>query len=66
MIGQLIREQREIRNMSTRELSEKADISNTYIFLLEKEKVNNPSIKALKKIANALDIDVSLLLQSQE
>lgn len=62
MLGKYIKKIRESKGLSTKELSEKADVSNTYIFLLEKEKVDNPSIKVIKNIAEALEVPISELI----
>lgn len=62
-IGQCIKEKRESQDLTMKELSEKADISNAYISLLEKEKVSNPSVKVLKRIADALEIQLIELVQ---
>ncbi|MBP7211085.1 MAG: helix-turn-helix transcriptional regulator [Paludibacteraceae bacterium] len=56
MISEKIKKQRELKKWSIKKLATEADVSNAYISLLETHKAKNPSIKVLKKIADALEM----------
>ena len=60
-IGDRIYQEREKQEMSARELSKKAGLSNAMISLYERN-VNVPSIEKLKAIAHALNVPISKLL----
>lgn len=49
-----VKEEREMQNMSQKELSEKADVSRTIISELETGKTETITNSTLEKIANAL------------
>ena len=63
--GKIIRKYRVLKGFSSNEFSEKIDISNPYLNLLENNKCNL-SINCAKKIAPVLGIDLHLLLCSKE
>ena len=56
-----IRAWRDYQKMTIRKLAEKAGISAAYLSQIEGGK-RNPTIETLKNIANALDIDVEILI----
>lgn len=60
-IGDRIYQEREKQNMSARELSKKAGLSNAMISLYERN-INVPSIEKLKAIARTLNVPISKLL----
>lgn len=60
-IGDRIYQEREKQEMSARELSKKAGLSNAMISLYERN-VNVPSIEKLGAIARALNVPISKLL----
>lgn len=60
-VAERIREQRQAKGMSRRELAEAADISDRYVTQLERGK-GNVSILLLRKLARALDIPIERLL----
>ena len=60
-IGDRIYQEREKQEMSARELSKKAGLSNAMISLYERN-VNVPSIEKLGAIARALNVPISNLL----
>jgi len=60
LIGKRIKYLREIRNLSQEKLAEKSGLSLDYIGKIEVN-INNPGIKALFKIANALDVHIKEL-----
>ena len=57
-----IREERLKRNLKQYQLANKANISNTYLSDIETGRTT-PSLKTLKKIAKALDVDCSIFLK---
>ena len=60
-IGDRIYQEREKQEMSARELSKKAGLSNAMISLYERN-INVPSIEKLEAIARALNVPISKLL----
>ena len=62
----LIRQYRRASGMTQRELSAKAKISYSMVAKLESGEQSNPSLETLKKIATALDCDVSDLLSDEK
>ena len=61
-ISRKIREERLKRNFKQYQLANKANISNTYLSDIETGRTT-PSLKTLKKIAKALDVDCSIFLK---
>lgn len=57
-----LRALREERNISQQRLSEMAGISRTGLRHIESEKVN-PTFYSLLKVADALDVDLALLIK---
>lgn len=55
---------REQRGLSVRQLAEKASVSHTEIFRIEKGERTNPSITMLKALAEALNTSVSAFLKA--
>lgn len=53
-----IRELRLMKEMTLDELSEKSGVSKSYLSVLERGKINNPSLRILIQISNALDVDI--------
>ncbi|EKQ56329.1 MULTISPECIES: helix-turn-helix transcriptional regulator [unclassified Clostridium] len=64
MVGDKIKQQRENHNLSLRKLAVKSDISPSYLYYIEKGISKNPSINVLQKIANALGVEVTSLLDT--
>ena len=54
-LGEFIREQRNLGQLSLRKLSEKADVSNPYLSQIERG-LRHPSAEILRQIARALEI----------
>ncbi|HEY9085165.1 MAG TPA: helix-turn-helix transcriptional regulator, partial [Candidatus Tyrphobacter sp.] len=54
-LGEFIRIQRELANLSLRQLSEMAKVSNPYLSQVERG-IYKPSAEVLKQIANALHL----------
>ena len=59
-LGEFIRSQRELANLSLRQLAEMAKISNPYLGQVEKG-LYKPSAEVLKNIANALQISAETM-----
>lgn len=64
-IGDNIRKYRKSGKLTQKDLGEAIGISNTYLSDIETGRTN-PSIKTLKKIARALDINYIELLKDTE
>jgi transcriptional regulator with XRE-family HTH domain len=60
-LGEFIRSQRRLANMSLRALAERTDISNPYLSQIERG-MHEPSVRVLKAIAMALDLSAETLL----
>ncbi|MDR7000609.1 helix-turn-helix transcriptional regulator [Neobacillus niacini] len=63
MLGEIIYDLRKKRGYSLSELSEKANISKSYLSNIERNLNRNPSIQVLRKIAQVLNVDMKTLLQ---
>lgn len=66
MLGDNIRNIRKSKNISINTLAKISGISLGYLSDLENNKVNNPTLAKLNKIATALDVDVKSLLSEQQ
>jgi transcriptional regulator with XRE-family HTH domain len=60
-VGEFIRSQRRLANLSLRDLAEKTNISNPYLSQLERG-LHEPSVRVLKSIAQALNVSAETLL----
>jgi transcriptional regulator with XRE-family HTH domain len=60
-LGEFIRSQRRLANMSLRALAERTDVSNPYLSQIERG-MHEPSVRVLKAIAMALDLSAETLL----
>ena len=63
--GPLVKKRRLTKKLSQEALAEKADVHPTYIGLLERGQ-RVPGIDVAERIANALDIKLSLLIAEAE
>ncbi len=61
-MGAFIRSQRELANMSLRELSRATQVSNAYLSQIERG-LHDPTLKVLTQIAEALHMTVEELLR---
>jgi transcriptional regulator with XRE-family HTH domain len=59
----VIKELRDRAGLTQAELAKKADVTEAYISMLESGTRKNPSLPALKKIAKALGVPVTELLE---
>lgn len=62
-LGEAIKEKRIQKGMTQLELSQKIDVSRTFLGDLECDRYT-PSYKTLKKLALTLDLDVNFLLRN--
>jgi transcriptional regulator with XRE-family HTH domain len=60
-LGEFIRTQRRLANLSLRELAARTDISNPYLSQIERG-LHEPSVRVLKSLANALNVSAETLL----
>ncbi len=65
MIVFVIKEIREKKNISLYKLSQMTGISRAYLRDLESNKKTNPTMSALRNIANALEVNVKRLFYSE-
>ena len=61
LLGEFIRTQRRLANLSLRDLAERAAVSNPYLSQIERG-LHEPSVRVLKAIAGALDLSAETLL----
>jgi len=60
-LGELIRHQRQLANLSLRQLAENAKVSNPYLSQIERG-LHEPSLRVLSSIAEALGVRVDTFL----
>jgi transcriptional regulator with XRE-family HTH domain len=60
-LGEYIRSQRKLANLSLRELAALTDLSNAYISQLERG-LHEPSVRVLRSLASALNISAATML----
>jgi transcriptional regulator with XRE-family HTH domain len=60
-LGELIRSQRRLANLSLRELADRTHVSNPYLSQIERG-LHEPSVRVLKAIADALNVSAETLL----
>jgi transcriptional regulator with XRE-family HTH domain len=61
VLGAFIKSQRQLANLSLRDLADRASISNPYLSQIERG-IHEPSLRVLKVIAEALDLSTDTLL----
>jgi transcriptional regulator with XRE-family HTH domain len=60
-MGEFIRSQRRLANLSLRELAERTNVSNPYLSQIERG-MHEPSVRVLRSIAHALNVSAETLL----
>ena len=60
-LGNFIRTQRHLANLSLRELAERTNVSNPYLSQIERG-LHEPSVRVLRSIARALNLSAETLL----
>lgn len=61
-LGEFIRSQRRLANLSLRQLAELTNISNPYLSAVERG-LHEPSVRVLKAIADALEVSTEVMLR---
>jgi transcriptional regulator with XRE-family HTH domain len=61
-LGEWIRAQRKLHNMSVRQMAALAEISNPYLSQLERG-LHSPSVQVLRSLARALNVSAEQLLE---
>lgn len=61
ILGEFIRSQRKLAQLSLRELAERTDISNPYLSQIERG-LHEPSVRILRAISKALNVSLGSLL----
>ena len=64
-LGEFIKSQRRLEQMSIRELAKRTEISNPYLSQIERG-LHEPSVRVLKAISKALNLSLSSLLSHLE
>jgi transcriptional regulator with XRE-family HTH domain len=59
--GEYLRSQRKLANLTLRQLADMAGVSNPYLSQIERG-IHVPSVRVIKSIANALDVQAEVLL----
>jgi transcriptional regulator with XRE-family HTH domain len=62
MLGEFIRVQRQMANLSLRQLSALTEVSNPYLSQVERG-LHQPSVQVLKSIADALNVSATTLFE---
>jgi transcriptional regulator with XRE-family HTH domain len=62
MLGEFIRAQRQLANLSLRQLSALTEVSNPYLSQVERG-LHEPSVRVLRSIANALNVSSETLFE---
>lgn len=60
-LGAFIRNQRQLANMSLRQMAQLTDVSNAYLSQIERG-LHEPSVRVVRSIANALGVSTETLL----
>jgi len=66
MIGDNIKKMRESKKLDAKSIAAKAEITPAYLSLIENNKRENPNIKILHKIADALKVPLSSLYDTDK
>ena len=66
MFGKRLKELRESRGLSLSELAVKSGVAKSYISNMERDKMTNPSLEVMTKIASVLDITPQLLISQDK
>lgn len=61
-LGERISSLRKLKNLTLPQLADKAGVSKSYLWAIEKNREKNPSIEFLYKIAEALDTTIAELI----
>ncbi|AGX43923.1 helix-turn-helix domain-containing protein [Clostridium saccharobutylicum] len=61
LFGEVIRELRIQKNMSLDELSNITNVSKSYLYRLEQNQRNNPTIYVINRLSTALELDIKAM-----
>lgn len=64
MIGDNIKKIREIKKIDAKAIAAKAEITPAYLSLIENNKRENPNVKVIQRIADALEVPLTSLYDS--
>jgi len=62
-IGKVLRTMREAKGLTQLELAKRAKVTNVYLSQLEQGKKKNPSLDVLRRLARALGVPVTEMLE---
>lgn len=62
-LGNVLKAAREARGLTREQLARKADTTTAYVSMLESGKRKNPSLAILKRLARALGVPVTELVE---
>lgn len=63
-LGQELKQQRELKGFSLRQVETLTKISNAYLSQLENDKIKNPSVNTLYKLASFYGIEFTKMLEA--
>jgi len=63
-LGQLLKDQRELKKLSLRQVEMLTKISNAYLSQLENNKIRSPSVNILYKLAEFYNVEFNALLET--
>ena len=66
MFGKRLKELRESRGLSLSELAAQSGVAKSYLSNMERDKMTNPSLEVMTKIASVLDITPQLLISQDK
>lgn len=66
MIGKRLKELREFRGLSLSELATRSGVAKSYLSNMERDKMKNPSLEVLTKIAAVLELTPQDLISDSE
>ena len=62
-IGKMLQDRREAMGLTREQLAKKAKVTTAYVSMMEAGKRKNPSLAILQRLAKALGVSVSALLE---
>lgn len=65
LIGEKIKQLREVKNLSISELAGKAGVAKSYLSSIERNIQSNPSIQFIKKISDVLNVSLNVLIDEE-
>lgn len=62
-LGQVLKNQREIKGLSLRQVELLTKVSNAYLSQLENDKIKSPSVNILYKLSDFYNVEFNVLLE---